>query len=498
MQASELSKTIEALRMAGNDSQQIEVKEAVRGLPKTMGESITALANGSGGLVILGLSEKQGFIPAPGFDARASADAIARLCSDDIVPPIRANIEQVAFEGAQVVIAVIPELPPAEKPCCLGSKGMYRGSFIRTGDGDRLLTQYEIDRLVEERAQPHHDLEIVEGATLSDLDENLVSGMLQRQRSLHPRIFGRLSDEDALRALNVLARRDGKDGITLAGLLALGTYPQHFYPRLTVTFACFPGKDKAPRDGIKFLDSESMAGPIPAVLMDTVAAAGRNMRRGGVLKNGLRYDLADYPLDAVHEAVCNALMHRDYSTMGRGSQVQVNMYEDRLEVLSPGGLFGAVTVNTIGEVGSSSTRNPALAALLETTPYENGGFVAENRGTGYALIEAELASHDMPKAEVIDRPSLFQIVLRRSESENQKTCQAAPASSRMVRTNKSEDAVISALEELGDARTSEIAEHSGLPRSTASRALKQLMQKGLVAVSPGATTNPTRRYTLTI
>lgn len=113
-------------------------------------------------------------------------------------------------------------------------------------------------------------------------------------------------------------------------------------------------------------------------------------------------------------------MHRDYSPMGRGSQVQVNMYEDRLEVLSPGGLFGAVTVNTIGEVGSSSTRNPALAALLETTPYENGGFVAENRGTGYALIESELASHDMPKAEVIDRPSLFQIVLRRSESENQK------------------------------------------------------------------------------
>lgn len=100
----------------------------------------------------------------------------------------------------------------------------------------------------------------------------------------------------------------------------------------------------------------------------------------------------------------------------------------------------------------------------------------------------------MPKAEVIDRPSLFQIVLRR----NQKACQAAPASSRMVRTNKSEDAVISALEELGDARTSEIAEYSGLPRNTASRALKQLMQKGLVAVSPGDTTSPTRRYTLTI
>ena len=100
---------------------------------------------------------------------------------------------------------------------------------------------------------------------MADLDPDLVAAVLRRQRELHPRIFARLSDEDALAALNVTAKApDGGTAITLAGLLALGTYPQHFFPRLTVTFAAFPGVDKAQVDGVKFVDSQSMAGPIPA------------------------------------------------------------------------------------------------------------------------------------------------------------------------------------------------------------------------------------------
>lgn len=501
MDEKSLTKVVEALRLSGNDSQRVEVKEAAGGLPKSMGESVSALANGSGGLVLLGLSEKHGFAPVPGFDARARADALARLCADDLTPPVRAEVEQVPFEDGQVVVGTIPELQPAEKPCYVSSRGMYRGSFVRTGDGDRLLTQYEVDRLVEERTQPYHDLDVVEGATLDDLDKELVGGVIRRQREVHPRIFARLSDEDALRALNVLVRKDGRDCVTLAGLLALGTYPQHFFPRLTVTFACFPGRDKAPQGSVKFLDSESMAGPIPAVLVDTVAAVRRNMRVGGVLEDGLRYDRPDYPLDAVREAVCNALMHRDYSPMGRGSQIQVNMYADRLEVLSPGGLYGAVTVETLGEVGASSTRNPSLAALLETTPYEDGGYVAENRGTGFALIRSELAASGMPGPEVTDRPSLFQIVMRRRGAGDAAEAGAVPGArphQDVVGFPGTEGAVISALGELGPARTSEIAERSGLGRSTVAKVLRQLLQRGMVSVTPGAATSPTRRYMLTL
>ena len=110
------------------------------------------------------------------------------------------------FEGARIVAASIPETPPMEKPCYLTDRGMYRGSFIRMGDGDRLLSQYEIDRLVEERMQPRHDLEVIGDAASGDLDGGLVTGVVRRQRDLHPRIFAGLSDTDALLALSVLAR----------------------------------------------------------------------------------------------------------------------------------------------------------------------------------------------------------------------------------------------------------------------------------------------------
>lgn len=495
-----LASLILEMRRIGNDLQFVEVKASVGKLPRSAGESVSALANGSGGVLILGSSEKDGFRPAKGFDAASAYDALASLCSDRLMPPVRPSISIMSFEGANIVVAEIPETAPMDKPCYLADRGMYQGSFIRTGDGDRLLSQYEIDRFVEERTQPQHDLDPVESATLEDLDQGLIAGVLARQRLLHPRIFARLSDDEALAALNVTTKvSDGRVVPTLAGLLALGTYPQHFFPRLTVTFACFPGVSKAEASGVKFVDSQSMAGPIPAVLLDTVAAVRRNMRVGGVLEDGLRRDVPDYPLDAVREAVCNALMHRDYSPLGRGAQVQVNMYADRLEVLSPGGLYGAVTVDTIGEVGSSSTRNQHLSALLETTPYEDGGFVAENRGTGFSLIEAELAANGMRPPVVVDRPSMFSLTMWRRDAQVAARVATAVKGAAPVPRGGAPEAIVASIKRFGEARTSDVVADTGLSRSTVSTVLRSLLNRGVIELIPSSAASkqsPTRAYRL--
>ena len=179
---------------------------------------------------------------------------------------------------------------------------------------------------------------------------------------------------------------------TLAGLMAMGKFPQKFFPRLNVTFAVFPGIDKsAPRDGgRRFLDSQTIVGPIPYMIEDVLAAVSRNMRTGAVIEGAFRNDVPDYPPVAVREAVANALMHRDYSPESRGSQVRVNMFADRLEVLNPGGLYGDVTIDSLGVSGASSARNQFLSNILETTPFPDGGYVVENRGTGYQEIEERL------------------------------------------------------------------------------------------------------------
>lgn len=167
--------------------------------------------------------------------------------------------------------------------------------------------------------------------------------------------------------------------------------------------------------GVKFIDNYSLDGPIPEILGETLNAAQKNMRIGGVLDGPFRKDTFEYPEDAIREAVVNAIMHRDYSPMARGGQIQVNMYKDRLEVLSPGGLYGDVTLDSISEPGSTSTRNQTLAKLLECTPFRNAT-VAENRGTGYSLINRLLLDNGNGEPEIYSTLNLFSVTFRSADT----------------------------------------------------------------------------------
>lgn len=464
MDEGKLEAIIRQLKASGTDSQFVEAKESVGKMPSSIAETISAFANGSGGVILLGLSEKEGFEPAKGFDAHRIADALSQACSDKLIPPVRADIEIVEHAGANVVVAEIDEIPPRDKPCYVTTKGKYKGSFIRSFDGDRRLSSYEIDRLLEDKTQPTHDVEIVPGADMADLDEGLIDALLQRQRVLHPRLFASYGDEEMAVAMRIAAKdAAGVLRPTLAGLLALGTYPQKYFPRLTVTFAAYPESDKASVGGIKYLDTEKMAGSIPAIIADTVAAVRRNTRLGGTMVGAKRVDTPDYPPAAVREAVCNALMHRDYSELARGTQVQVNLYDDRLEFLSPGGLYGTVTTATVATAGYSSTRNQYLADILESTPYE-GGFVAENRGTGFKLMKLELEGNHMDAPVICDSVAMFSLEFRR---------RALSLSSECPR-----DEIVSFVAENEPCGASEISEALDIPRSTVTYRLKKLVSDG--------------------
>ena len=392
MNQRELNDLILQMRQIGNDTQTCEVKESRKKIPENITDTLSAFSNGEGGTIILGVSEKEGFIPVESFDARAMQEALSAKC-DLMTPRVRPSIEILPFEGANVLVAHVPAMPVKDQPCYITTKGRYQGSYIRTGDGDRKLTQYEVDRLIEERSQPTFDDDTVPEATLDDLDKNLLTPFISRQRELHPRIFGTRSDEDIIIGMHVAKRDDdGTIRPTLGGLLALGLFPQQFFPRLNITFTAFPGvtKSEVVDDSRRFLDSQTIIGPIPLMIEDALGAVTKNMRTGAIIEGAFRKDVPDYPRKAVREAIANALMHRDYSPDARGSQVQVNMYADRLEVLNPGGLFGSVTIDTLGTIGISSSRNQFLSNILETTPYPDGGYVVENRGTGYQVIEEQL------------------------------------------------------------------------------------------------------------
>ena len=408
-----LDDALDRLRQAGTDLQDIEVKAASGGLPATAVQSVSAFANADGGLLILGLSEGDGFTPVP-VDAARLAQDLGSACADQLEPPIRAEIDIGSVDGQPVVIASIESLPVERKPCFVKARGMERGSFLRTHDGDRALSTYEVHILVSSHGQPIDDAFPVPGTSVADLDSDLLAGLLRRLRDTRGQVFARATDDEILRMMRVVTDTESGPAVTLAGLMALGRYPQQYFPQLDVTFVAYANASgEALQDGTRFVDNQSIDGPIPVMVSDALAAMRRNMKRRSVVVGLGREDRWEYPEEAIREVIANSLMHRDYHPLARGAQVRVELFPDRLEVSSPGGLYGPVAREDLLAESVSSSRNSSLAKLLEDVEVPGTGrTVCENRGSGLLAAAAALRAAGIEPPELKDSVREFKVVIR--------------------------------------------------------------------------------------
>lgn len=413
MTSDDLDKLVALLRTSRTDLADVEVKAANGGTPKSLRPTLSAFSNGHGGVVLLGLDESNGFEPVPDIDIRRLQDRVAGICADDLEPPVRADIDVQLSQGMPVLVVTVPELDPRHKPCFVKEQGEYRGSYLRGGDGDRRMTEHEIHLLHANRGQPRDDREPVPEATLDDLDSDSLAALLRRVRERQPRAFA-VSDEIALQRLNVAIQDGDRLVPTLGGLLSLGQYPQQFFPQLNVTLIAVPGTSlhDVPDGSPRFLDNRSFDGPIPTMLEEAVAAILRNMSVRAYIDGTGRRDVFDFPVEAVREAITNALLHRDYSTYARGTQVQVEMYTDRLVVKNPGGLFGVVTEDSLGSEGVSSSRNSVLAKLLQDVSLPGTDrVVCENRGSGIPTMIKALRRAGLTPPEFRSRIRDFRLTI---------------------------------------------------------------------------------------
>lgn len=403
------------IRKFGTEATSTEVKASRTEVPKSVRETLSAFANTpGGGTLILGISEKSDFA-ATGVEnvAKIQAD-LASLTRTEIQPPLQTRISIHEVEGRHLVAAQVPELPKAEKPAYCKSLGMTRGSFVRVGDGERRLTPEEVQQLVADRGQPLFDCEIIVEASNEDLDEAAIEAYVQRLQAANPRLFADESRETILRMTRVLSRGpDGHQQPTMAGILALGRYPQQFFPQLNITFVHYPSRSgEADSQGVRFLDNVSVDGSIPVMVDEVLRTITRNMSRRAMVTGQGRRDMWEYPPEALREAIVNALVHRDLSPGSRGQQVQVEMFPDRLTVKNAGGLYGSVDITRLGETGVSSARNAALMRILEDVPIgRDGRTVCENRGSGIRAMRAALRNAGMGLPVFQDKVTSFEVGL---------------------------------------------------------------------------------------
>lgn len=412
MHDDELPVLVEDLRRYGGDLAEVEVKRARDKLPKSTHETLSAFANTKGGVLILGLDEKSGFRAVGVSDAAKLVADLGSWCSE-FEPPIRAVITTRTFESVDLIVAEIPETLPVDKPCHVKSMGVYQGSFIRVGDGDRRMTQYEILALMASKGQPQEDLEPVPRTSSDDLDVHLANAFLAQLRRHRPYRYADMGDHEALTRMRVLVKdEDGHERLSLGGLLALGDYPQEHFPQLMLSFVHYPETTGGSmQTGERFLDNVVIEGPIPVMVRDALQALKRNMKRRAIIQGIGRTDVWEYPEVALREALVNALVHRDLAGHARGTQVQVAMYPDRLVIQNPGGLFGAVTIDNLEDSPPSAARNSILMDILQEVPIPGiGQSVCEKRGSGIQdMLQALRAAHMGPPT-FTDRLSSFKVV----------------------------------------------------------------------------------------
>lgn len=409
----EFKSIIESLKDAQADTSFVEIKSCRGGFPKRIWESISAFANTpGGGIIILGIDEKDGDIEIGGVKDPAKFQKDLQETCSRMNPPIRALIETHKQGTKTVVMAEIPEVSYKEKPCYYQGSGMISGAFIRVGDGDRQLTQYEIQGFLDGRGQPRYDIEPIEGSSLKDLDQEALKVFLKHIRTTNEKIKS-WDDEKILHTYRILAPHEGQGKATLAGILCFGLYPQQFFPGLVAHVMVYPQKEEGQlgADGERLLDNIKVEGSLMTAVPEVVGAIKRNIQKRSIIKGLFREDILEYPEVFLREAIINAFGHRDYSPLARGSAVQVKIFPNRIDIGSPGGLFGPVTIDRLGESGLQATRNSHLMKLLEDSPVPNEGRVlCENRGTGIPSMIDALRKAGMEPPQFLNSLTQFKVI----------------------------------------------------------------------------------------
>ncbi|MCA9894784.1 MAG: putative DNA binding domain-containing protein [Anaerolineae bacterium] len=270
--------------------------------------------------------------------------------------------------------------------------------LIRSGARNRPLGGQEILRLASAKSTGAFESEIVPGATRDDFSRKMIDEYLEKRAERTKRPYNGKVD-DLLQEIGAITS-DGQPTVT--GVLLFCEYPQQWLPQSSVVFAKFVGTTPRGESGLAgYTRREELTGPLPRLIEASWNLIWSEMAVSAVVKGLEREEKTEYPQFAVREAIVNAICHRDYRLRGR--RIELRMYSDRLEVISPGGLPGFITIENIKDEHFS--RNPRLVNGLFQWGY------IEELGLGIdRMIEVmEQAGHRPPTFDA--RPYSFAVTL---------------------------------------------------------------------------------------
>ncbi|MBM4395851.1 MAG: putative DNA binding domain-containing protein [Deltaproteobacteria bacterium] len=363
---------------------------------------LVAFANSDGGVVFLGVDDDGVVKGIPDAAAVVVETWIQNIAANNCDPPIRPLVRKAKVpvgEGGEalVLLAEVRRSLYVHRT----SGGRYLGRF---GSTRRDLTSSELARLFQQRGRAYvFDEQVVPAASGADLDERRILGWLGGPADI--------PIADAMRNLRITAPdENGADRPTVAGLLAFGREPDapHLLPSARIQAAVYHGPNLDSND---LVHADDLRGDVATQIEGAVEFVDRFMMRPARKGTG-RQDFPQYPLGAVHEAVVNAVAHRDYAISG--SRIRLFLFADRLELYSPGSLPNTLTLESMAY--RVFTRNQLLVRFLSgMRSRKTGEAYLESRGEGVRRIlrDGEEASGRRPEYRLLGGSELLLTVWAR-------------------------------------------------------------------------------------
>ena len=370
-----------------------------------LADEFSSIANTNDCVVVLGVDDKtHEIIGIPAERIEAVERYIYEICNDSITPPVLFRSFRMELPDSTGALQIVLKV---EVPRSLFVHEGPGGYFHRQGSSARKMSPEYLARMFQQRSQARlirFEEQPVPQSSINDLSKELWEKYTTRSNE---------PVEVVLLKRSLLSKEEsGTVAASVAGILFCCEHPEHFLPSAFIEAVRYRGTRQ---DSNYQIDAQRIRGPLDRQIKECMAFLRRNQVVAAV-KKPHRIEKPQFSERAVFEAIVNAIAHRDYSISG--SKIRFFMFDDRLEIYSPGTLPNTVTIDSM--YLRQATRNELITSLLAETPLamtveiENvrRGFYMEKRGDGVPIIldESEKLSEKKPVYKLIDDSELLLII----------------------------------------------------------------------------------------
>ena len=336
------------------ESSNLEYKVAIPKDSLKYMKTVVAFANGAGGRIVFGIDDSRTVVGIEQDNIFAAMDSIANAISDNCEPAIIPDITLQTIDNKTVIIVEVSE--GRQRPYFIKSLGQQGGTYIRVGSTSRLADICMIKELLFEGSNRFFDKTVCLDLEVSEDDINSLCQKLKEvaiKNTYDEKAKSEIRDvtKQQLLSWGILTERDGKIVPTNGYGILTGSY---FLPH-AIQCGVFKGTTKA-----VFVDRREYTGFLPDQIEQAYDFVLRNIHLGAEFQGLYRQDKYEIPQDAIRELIINAAVHRSYLDNGN---IQIAIYDDRLEITSPGKLPMNQSISKMKE-GYSKIRNEALASAF--------------------------------------------------------------------------------------------------------------------------------------